>query len=177
MPPPPPPLHPHRCSEACRSRTQLHTQKPNPKPLTHTHTQSPFAPAGSAATPVTLPVPLLFALTDPKVAADSNNRLMHQRAFSFFSTEDSAEVQLGGYDPARSAPHPLALSRLANTFAVLPLPCLCALPCPWRRTRHANFLTHRISAFSATCSSRHPSPLATTLLLPSASSAFHAPLL
>lgn len=62
--------------------------------------QSPFAPSGAAAAPVVLPVPLLFALTDPKVQADSNNRLMHQRAFSFFSTEDSAEVQLGGYDPA-----------------------------------------------------------------------------
>jgi hypothetical protein len=29
---------------------------------------------------------------------------MHQRAFSFFSTEDAAEVQLGGYDPARCIP-------------------------------------------------------------------------
>jgi hypothetical protein len=78
-------------------RTEF-TQQTN-TPLTLS--QSPFAPSGAAAAPVVLPVPLLFALTDPKVQADANNRLMHQRAFSFFSTEDSAEVQLGGYDPAR----------------------------------------------------------------------------
>jgi hypothetical protein len=59
-------------------------------------------------------VPLLFALTDPKVQADSNNRLMHQRAFSFFSTEDSAEVQLGGYDPARCVLFALQLVALAS---------------------------------------------------------------
>ena len=106
------PHHLHPCSVACRCFTRDYP----PSCIRLTLSQSPFAPAGAAATPVTLPVPLLFALTDPKVAADANNHLMHQRAFSFFSTEDTAEVQLGGYDPARYAHLPLRSDALHSAL-------------------------------------------------------------
>ena len=45
----------------------------------------------------TLPMPLLWALTDPK-NSDSNAKRL-ERKFTFFSSEDSAELQLGGFDP------------------------------------------------------------------------------
>ena len=45
----------------------------------------------------TLPRPILWALTD-KDTKDSNAKELH-RKFSFFSTDETAEVQLGGYDP------------------------------------------------------------------------------
>ena len=45
----------------------------------------------------TLPRPILWALTD-KESKDSNARELH-RKFSFFSTDEAAELQLGGYDP------------------------------------------------------------------------------
>jgi len=44
-----------------------------------------------------LPRPLLWALTD-KIKHDSNAQAL-QRKFSFYSTDDAAELQLGGYDP------------------------------------------------------------------------------
>ena len=43
------------------------------------------------------PTPILFALTDPTNTASNAQNL--QRKFSFFSTDDAAEVQLGGFDP------------------------------------------------------------------------------
>jgi hypothetical protein len=43
------------------------------------------------------PTPILFALTDPNSQASNAQHL--QRKFSFFSTDDAAEVQLGGFDP------------------------------------------------------------------------------
>jgi len=43
------------------------------------------------------PDPILFAFTDP-TNKDTNAKGL-QRKFSFFSTDDAAEVQLGGYDP------------------------------------------------------------------------------
>jgi len=53
-----------------------------------------------------LPRPVLWALTDKDpsdfyaaAVRDSNAQKLH-RKFSFFSTDDAAEVQLGGYDPA-----------------------------------------------------------------------------
>ena len=53
-----------------------------------------------------LPRPVLWALTDKDpsdfyaaAVRDSNAQNLH-RKFSFFSTDDAAEVQLGGYDPA-----------------------------------------------------------------------------
>ena len=46
-----------------------------------------------------LPMPLLFALTDTLVKDDGENRKLDRRAFSFFSTEDRAEIHLGGFDP------------------------------------------------------------------------------
>lgn len=45
----------------------------------------------------TYPTPILFALTDPTNKASNAQHL--PRKFSFFSTDDAAEVQLGGYDP------------------------------------------------------------------------------
>jgi len=45
-----------------------------------------------------LPTPVLFAMTDEE--NKDTNAAQLQRKFSFFSTEDKAEVQLGGYDPA-----------------------------------------------------------------------------
>jgi hypothetical protein len=47
-----------------------------------------------------LPLPLLFALTDRRVKENSKNHMLKRRAFSFFSTDDQAEIQLGGVDPA-----------------------------------------------------------------------------
>jgi len=44
-----------------------------------------------------LPKPLFWAMTDPK-NMESNARHI-QRKFSFFSSQDAAELQLGGYDP------------------------------------------------------------------------------
>eukprot|EP00287_Rhodomonas_sp_CCMP768_P004017 CAMPEP_0196725490 /NCGR_PEP_ID=MMETSP1091-20130531/7044_1 /TAXON_ID=302021 /ORGANISM="Rhodomonas sp., Strain CCMP768" /LENGTH=568 /DNA_ID=CAMNT_0042067781 /DNA_START=17 /DNA_END=1723 /DNA_ORIENTATION=- len=44
-----------------------------------------------------MPTPILFAMTDPGNADTTAGDLM--RKFSFFSTDDAAEVQLGGYDP------------------------------------------------------------------------------
>ena len=53
-----------------------------------------------------LPRPVLWSLTDKDpsdfyaaAVRDSNAQKLH-RKFSFFSTDDAAEVQLGGYDPA-----------------------------------------------------------------------------
>ena len=45
----------------------------------------------------TMPTPLLYAFT-ASGAQDSNAQTL-PRKFAFFSTESSAEVQLGGYDP------------------------------------------------------------------------------
>lgn len=45
----------------------------------------------------TLPMPLLWALTDPR-NVESNAQTLKRR-FTFFSSKDSAELQLGGYDP------------------------------------------------------------------------------
>jgi len=47
-----------------------------------------------------LPLPLLFDLTDPRVKDNAKNHMLRKRAFSFFSTDDQAEIQLGGIDPA-----------------------------------------------------------------------------
>lgn len=44
-----------------------------------------------------LPTPLFWAMTDPN-NMESNARHI-QRKFSFFSSQDAAELQLGGYDP------------------------------------------------------------------------------
>jgi len=44
-----------------------------------------------------LPMPLLWALTDPR-NVESNAQALSRR-FTFFSSRDSAELQLGGYDP------------------------------------------------------------------------------
>ncbi|EKX44705.1 hypothetical protein GUITHDRAFT_109483 [Guillardia theta CCMP2712] len=46
-----------------------------------------------------LPLPLLFDLTDPRVKDNAKNHMLRKRAFSFFSTDDQAEIQLGGVDP------------------------------------------------------------------------------
>eukprot|EP00802_Teleaulax_amphioxeia_P011055 Tamp_11085.p1 GENE.Tamp_11085~~Tamp_11085.p1 ORF type:complete len:525 (-),score=133.37 Tamp_11085:383-1957(-) len=46
-----------------------------------------------------LPLPLLFDLTDPRVKDNAKNHMLKKRAFSFFSTDDQAEIQLGGIDP------------------------------------------------------------------------------
>ena len=45
-----------------------------------------------------LPTPVLFAMTDEE--NKDTNAASLRRKFSFFSTDDKAEVQLGGYDPA-----------------------------------------------------------------------------
>jgi len=45
-----------------------------------------------------LPTPVLFAMTDEE--NKDTNAAQLRRKFSFFSTDDKAEVQLGGYDPA-----------------------------------------------------------------------------
>lgn len=44
-----------------------------------------------------LPMPLLWALTDPQNTESNAKQL--QRKFTFFSSADSAELQLGGFDP------------------------------------------------------------------------------
>lgn len=44
-----------------------------------------------------LPMPLLWALTDPSNVEKNSQAL--ERRFTFFSSEHSAELQLGGYDP------------------------------------------------------------------------------
>ena len=44
-----------------------------------------------------MPTPILFAMTDPNNPESNAQKL--KRKFSFFSTDDAAEVQLGGYDP------------------------------------------------------------------------------
>ena len=41
-------------------------------------------------------MPLLFALTDPTKKDDERNHKLARRAFSFMSTDDAAEIQLGG---------------------------------------------------------------------------------
>ena len=48
-----------------------------------------------------LPTPILFAMTDE--ANKDTNAGKLTRKFSIFSTDDEAEVQLGGYDPATTA--------------------------------------------------------------------------
>jgi hypothetical protein len=54
--------------------------------------------AGGAPAP-TLPLPLLFAITDPRVKNNARNHMLKRRSFSFMSSDTSAEIQLGGYDP------------------------------------------------------------------------------
>ena len=49
--------------------------------------------------PTTLPIPLLFALTSSTIHDDVNDHKVDRRAFSFFSTDDHAEIHLGGFDP------------------------------------------------------------------------------
>eukprot|EP00286_Rhodomonas_abbreviata_P012883 CAMPEP_0181331768 /NCGR_PEP_ID=MMETSP1101-20121128/24703_1 /TAXON_ID=46948 /ORGANISM="Rhodomonas abbreviata, Strain Caron Lab Isolate" /LENGTH=563 /DNA_ID=CAMNT_0023441301 /DNA_START=30 /DNA_END=1721 /DNA_ORIENTATION=+ len=48
-----------------------------------------------------LPTPVLFAMTDAE--NKDTNAADLRRKFSFFSTDDAAEVQLGGYDPQTAA--------------------------------------------------------------------------
>jgi len=48
-----------------------------------------------------LPTPVLFAMTDAE--NKDTNAADLKRKFSFFSTDDAAEVQLGGYDPQTAA--------------------------------------------------------------------------
>uniref|UniRef100_A0A7S0NCV4 Peptidase A1 domain-containing protein n=1 Tax=Hanusia phi TaxID=3032 RepID=A0A7S0NCV4_9CRYP len=48
-----------------------------------------------------LPTPVLFAMTDAE--NKDTNAANLKRKFSFFSTDDAAEVQLGGYDPATTS--------------------------------------------------------------------------
>eukprot|EP00286_Rhodomonas_abbreviata_P028232 CAMPEP_0181315084 /NCGR_PEP_ID=MMETSP1101-20121128/15175_1 /TAXON_ID=46948 /ORGANISM="Rhodomonas abbreviata, Strain Caron Lab Isolate" /LENGTH=528 /DNA_ID=CAMNT_0023422245 /DNA_START=168 /DNA_END=1754 /DNA_ORIENTATION=+ len=54
---------------------------------------------GGAGPSTTLPIPLLFALSDPSVKDNARNHMLERRAFSFMSTDTAAEIQLGGYDP------------------------------------------------------------------------------
>jgi hypothetical protein len=54
---------------------------------------------GAHHAPPSLPLPLLFSLTNPKGDGAGDKRLM-RRAFSFVSTDDKGEIHLGGYDPA-----------------------------------------------------------------------------
>jgi hypothetical protein len=54
---------------------------------------------GAQPPPTTLPTPLLFAMTDPGITDDTNDHKLTRRAFSFFSTDDRAEIHLGGFDP------------------------------------------------------------------------------
>eukprot|EP00282_Hemiselmis_andersenii_P034861 CAMPEP_0169453540 /NCGR_PEP_ID=MMETSP1042-20121227/14812_1 /TAXON_ID=464988 /ORGANISM="Hemiselmis andersenii, Strain CCMP1180" /LENGTH=571 /DNA_ID=CAMNT_0009565579 /DNA_START=32 /DNA_END=1747 /DNA_ORIENTATION=- len=72
------------------------------------HQAAPPPPSGMAAMmpggggdkpQPTLPLPLLFALTDPRVKDNAHNHMLKNRAFSFMSTDKDAEIQLGGYDP------------------------------------------------------------------------------
>jgi len=51
-----------------------------------------------------LPQPLLFSLTDQHHAGSAGTHLAPRRAFSFTSTDDAAELQLGGFDPASIEP-------------------------------------------------------------------------
>jgi len=59
-----------------------------------------MAGGGGDGPTVTLPLPLLFGLTDPAVKNSAKNHVLSRRAFSFMSTDNAAEIQLGGYDPA-----------------------------------------------------------------------------
>ena len=45
----------------------------------------------------TLPMPLLYALTDPRNVESNAAHL--KRKFTFFAGKEGAELQLGGYDP------------------------------------------------------------------------------
>lgn len=54
---------------------------------------------GPQAPPATLPLPLLFSLTRASITDDAEDHKLDRRAFSFFSTEDRAEIHLGGFDP------------------------------------------------------------------------------
>ena len=54
---------------------------------------------GAQPPPTTLPLPLLFALTSSAIHDDVNDHKLDRRAFSFFSTDDKAEIHLGGFDP------------------------------------------------------------------------------
>ena len=49
--------------------------------------------------PPSLPLPLLFSLTDTKNAG-AGDKVLTRRAFSFVSTDTKGEIHLGGYDPA-----------------------------------------------------------------------------
>lgn len=59
----------------------------------------PGGGGGGGAPAPTLPLPLLFAITDPRVKDNARNHMLKRRSFSFMSTDTSAEIQLGGYDP------------------------------------------------------------------------------
>ena len=78
---------------------------------------------GSGAPPVVLPLPLLFGLTDPAVKDSANNHVLSRRAFSFMSTDNAAEIQLGG-----SLSFPLSLLRSLSTSFSLSLMLARALP-------------------------------------------------
>ena len=54
---------------------------------------------GAKAPPNTLPTPILFALTEASITDNADNHKLDRRAFSFFSTDDRAEIHLGGFDP------------------------------------------------------------------------------
>jgi len=77
----------------------------------NTHTKKYEQPALPGMPTPQLPLPLLFDLTDPRVKNNAKNHMLKRRAFSFFSTDDEAEIQLGGVDPAsitgtlRAHPH------------------------------------------------------------------------
>mmetsp|Transcript_47923 Transcript_47923/g.150321 ORF Transcript_47923/g.150321 Transcript_47923/m.150321 type:complete len:513 (+) Transcript_47923:337-1875(+) len=60
---------------------------------------SDMMPRSGDGISASLPVPLLFALTDPTVKDNARNHVLERRAFSFLSTDSLAELQLGGYDP------------------------------------------------------------------------------
>ena len=70
--------------------TQTHTD-------THTHTHT-NTHTHSLLTSYVLCLQVLFAMTDAE--NKDTNAADLKRKFSFFSTNDAAEVQLGGYDPA-----------------------------------------------------------------------------
>mmetsp|Transcript_29376 Transcript_29376/g.68123 ORF Transcript_29376/g.68123 Transcript_29376/m.68123 type:complete len:502 (-) Transcript_29376:55-1560(-) len=66
--------------------------------------------------------PLLWAMTDPK-NPHSNARQL-QRQFSFFSTDDAAELQLGGYDPAALDGEMTFMHSLSGEAFVVPVTSL-----------------------------------------------------